>query len=274
MSTDPKHPDLVGFVAGLHAPAEETAIAAHIDGCIECRSEADTLRSLRRSLRAGPDHHVSIEDLVAHDEGVLDGQPGSRSVIEAHVARCRDCRSDLESLARARRARDDAAWGPRRVAPVEPVPAASRRRSIARTAAAAAILVLAGAGLVIAPWRNPVSPTLPSPRRSVTFMPPKRGGLADRSLFAGERLSLRVVLPYEASDGPYLARIEREDGSVVDRPVTTPTGGETLTIDVEAPAETGAYRLVLVPEDRSNEGTVVYPFLIQATRAAPRAGGG
>jgi hypothetical protein len=278
MSGDPKHPDVLGFVAGLSAPEEAGAIAAHIDACTVCRSEAAALLSMRRSLRAEPEAHVSIEDLVAHDEGALDAQPGSRAIIESHIGRCRDCRSDLESLSRARQLRDEASWGLRPVgAPVSAV-AGARRRSIlwaAAAAAAAAIVVLSGAGLVIGPWRRPENRSLPPALGSVTFMPPKRSGIADRSLVAGERAALRIVLPYGTSDGPYRARIERGDGSIVVQPLATSfIDAETLTVEVDVPADPGAYRLILVPEGRPESEAVVYPFQVLAAPSARRGGGG
>jgi len=106
-------------------------------------------------------------------------------------------------------------------------------------------------------------------------MPPKRSGLADRILFAGERVSLRVVLPYETSDGPFRARLERRDGSILGRALsTTPLDAETLTVEVEAPAEPGDYRLVLLPEGRPESEVIVYAFRVLAAPPARQGGGG
>jgi anti-sigma factor RsiW len=279
MSGDLKHPDVLGFVAGLSAPEEAGAIAAHVDGCAECRSEAAALRSMRRSLRAQSEAHVSIEDLVAHDEDPLNAGPGLREVIESHIGWCPDCRSDLESLSRARRLRDDATRGPRPAAPPESAVRAARRRSIPWAAVAAAVVVVTGAGLVIAPWRRPGTPSLPTRSfpagpGSVTFMPPKRSGIVDRSLVAGERVSLRVVLPYGTSDGSYRARIERDDGLTVVQPMTAASiDADTLTVEIEVPVVPGAYRLVLVPEGRPESAAVVYPFRVQAGISTHRGAG-
>jgi hypothetical protein len=230
---------------------------------------------MRRSLRAQPEAHVSIEDLVAHDEGAVKARRGSRADsrpdVVSHLARCPACRSDLEALERARRVRDDSAWGPRPAAPPESTRPATLRRSIAWTAAAAAILALAGAGLVTAPWHRPEGRSLATSRRSITFMPPKRSGVLERTLFAGERVSIRVVLPYEAATGSYQARIEREDGSIVGQPATTPIDAESLTVEIATPLEPGAYRLILTPEDRADAGEQAYPFRVLAA-PGPRGG--
>jgi anti-sigma factor RsiW len=272
MSADPRHPDIPGFVAGLSAPEDAAAIAAHLGGCTECRSEAAALRSMRRSLRGEWAAHVCIEDLVAHDEGDPDRDPESRDVIEDHLARCRDCRADLEALAGARRTRDAAAVGLRPVTRAAPPAAGARRWSWAWTAASAALMLLGGTVLVTTPWRGSEGRPIPGPRRSITFMPPKRSGLLDRRLVAGDRVSLRVVLPFGTPGGPYRARLEREDGTIVDRPETTSIDAETLSIDLDAPAEPGAYRLVLAIEGRPEGENPVYPFQVLASSSAPGGG--
>lgn len=56
MSCDPER--VTGFVDGELVSAEAAAVAAHLEGCVTCRAQADAERELRARLRALPLHEL------------------------------------------------------------------------------------------------------------------------------------------------------------------------------------------------------------------------
>ena len=271
MSDDVKHPDLLAFVAGLRPPQTgtdgEADVSAHLAVCAECRAEAGHLRSLRDTLRgAGGGGHLPDAILVRYDEASALPGGATRASIEAHLERCADCRDDLAALARARQVRERGTW-------TRPPAAGVGRTRPPYIAAAAALVALVAGAAAISAWRGLALPDPgPSAPPSVapTFMPPKRSGTEDRRLPAGSRASIRVVLPLQAADGTYRARVEREDGTPVGAPgAAIASRDETVTVDVETPGAPGAYRLVLDRAGSAPPESYVYPFRVEA---APPAG--
>ena len=270
MSGDAKHPDLVAFVAGLRSTRAgtdgESEVVAHLAACAECRAEAGHLRSLRDTLRStGGGGHLPDAILVQYDEAAeFPGGP-TRAAVEAHLERCADCRDDLAALARARQVRERGTW-------TNTPDAGTGRTRPPYVAAAAALVALAALAAAISAWRGFTRPApAPSapPYVAPTFLPPRRSGTEDRRLPAGSRASIHVVLPLQAADGTYRARVEREDG--------TPAGGpgaaiasrdESVTVDIETPVAPGAYRLVLDRAGAAPPESYVYPFRVEAAPLA------
>ncbi|HZN02909.1 MAG TPA: hypothetical protein VFD06_04920, partial [Candidatus Polarisedimenticolia bacterium] len=144
MTAPDDHPDLIAWVSGAMrrvgpgAPATmESEVAAHLRGCEACRTEAEELRSMRRSLRASEESHLAIDTLLEMEAAGIAGFSGKDGAAEKHLSRCGACRADLDALVGAGRAR-------LRMEP-ERTPApdrAARRRARLAWAAAAAIAVV------------------------------------------------------------------------------------------------------------------------------------
>lgn len=271
MNPGPTHPDLLPYVAGLPDPRAAADIEVHLERCPECSAETAALHSLQRSLLARHrSEHVPVEALVDHDEDGLDCDPQSRSRIDDHLGRCAECRADLEVLSRARRFRE-AGVALRRLS--DPIAGGAMSRSRGRAwwaIGGVAAVVLVGIGLVALRQIGPGRPAAPPSVASVIFNPPRRGDAEDRVLSAGMPTALRVVLPFGSAGGAYRLTIERADGTTerrIEMPI--PSAGEFLALNLRAPSEAGAYRLVLAPEGPSTDQPCVYPFRVVAPGQRP-----
>ena len=190
MSAASLHPTrLPWFAAGTLPPDEAASIEQHVADCAECRAEVDALRSMTRTLRAfAPAGHLAPELLVAYhgDRGSLSAE--ETAPVEAHLRHCGQCRADLRALERA-----DAT-----------LRTVSRRQLLG---AAASVLVVTLTGWQIASWRAPA----PSPQNvlHVSLNPVTRG---DSVRIPTGPCVLDVLLPVNAEDGTYVARVQLPDG--------------------------------------------------------------
>lgn len=267
MKVPSEHPELLPLYNTESLDRDEAdAIAAHLERCPECRSEADTLASMRNSLRLmGGTGHVGGEDLVSYEEGEMGGDPLRRLRVERHLAACDDCRADLGALKRARRVRD--ALPPDSGSPVsERSPATAWRwRTIVPLAAVAGAVILT---VLIVPGRRTSTDREPAllPVQRITFAPPRRGASEARLLQAGEPWSITLLLPFGAPAGIYRLHVERRDGSSVGGlDASVPAEGDgSLTVLVRTPVATGSYRLVVEPRARAEGAPFVYPFEVVA----------
>lgn len=262
MSAGPKHPDLLLFVAGQVGRDQAADIAAHLKTCPECRSEAETLRSMKTTMlsRAGSGH-ARVDDLILYDEEELADQPDLAASIERHLVECADCRADLGSLQAARRLEA----GPDRSASRAAGAAAPGRPKTRWTFAAAALLAAAALfplvrGLRPSAARPPASSGAPA----VTFAPPRRGGVDEGRLAGNGPWSITVVLPFGASPGSYLCRIARADGTLAhETAVPLASGASSLGVEVE-PLPPGPYRLLVGPGP-GMDAPYVYPFHVEGS---------
>jgi len=271
VSAADRHPDLLAYVAGLLEGGQQAEIAAHLRRCEACRDEERSLRSLRRSLRStaatAAGGHPSVEDLVAADEGA------PRESLSGHVARCSECRADLEALARVRdgsreerhrerfeRASVDATRFGEDDTPFRPRGA----RRIARGVLAAGLAFsLLGIGWVAFRLR-------PAARRPESgpevLSPATRGTSAARPVAAGGAATLRLVLPFGAPGGRYEARLQDANGLEIVAQTSIVKDGEILEVRFDAPDRPGDYRLAVQSLDAEKAEPVFYPVHVVAGR--------
>ena len=271
MSAADRHPDLLAYVAGLLGGDQRAEIEAHLQRCEACRDEERSLRSLRRSLRStaatAAGGHPSVEDLVAADEGA------PRESLSGHVARCAECRADLEDLARVRlgsredrhrerfqRAAADATRFGEDDAPFRP----RGVRRIARGVLAAGLAVsLLGVGWVAFRLR-------PAARRIEAgpelLYPATRGESAARAIAAGRPARKRLVLPFGAPGGRYETRLQDATGLEIVAQTTIVKDGEILEVRFDAPDRPGEYRLAVQSLDTGNATPVLYLLHVVAGR--------
>ena len=262
MSAGPQHPELLLYIAGQVDRDLAAEIAAHLKTCPECREEAEALQSLRSTMlaRAGAGH-VPVDDLVLHDEGELAAHPDRAASIQRHLETCADCRTDLGSLQAARRLQGEAA----RTASPGAGRAGPWRARIGWACLAAALL----AGVALFPLMRGLrtSPSKPSESeaQAVTFAPPRRGDVDERRLPGNGPWAIRVVLPFGASPGSYLCRIERSDGSLAhETAAPLASDGSSLDLRVETlPA--GSYSLIVGPGPGMAAPPCVYPFHVEGS---------
>jgi hypothetical protein len=277
MSGPTAHPDLVPFVAGTGKDTGgDQAIARHLEECDACRREVAQLQGLRRSLRAAAAReavsaggHLEIEALVEHEAKVADpagndadGSADTNQFATAHLAVCPECRADLESLLRARRA-----LGTDRF-----VSSSVRRRWRLPAAVAAAALVLAGGAMWFHGTPGPRRiPATPAPG-GFTFLPPHRGETGEPRLLAGRRVALRIALPFGSPPGAYEVRVESPDGAASSPiAVSVIEPGVVLGATLETPPQAGSYRIVVRPLDDERTAPIVYPFAVVAADSSDTA---
>ncbi|HEV8198939.1 MAG TPA: zf-HC2 domain-containing protein [Candidatus Polarisedimenticolia bacterium] len=264
MSAAERHPDLLAYVAGLLPEPQQADIAAHLRRCDGCRDEERSLRSLRRSLRsttAPAGGHPSAEDLVAADAGA------PRDSLSGHVARCAECRADLEALARVRlgareerhrerfqRAAADAAPGGEDDAPFRPRGA----RRIGRSVLAAGLAVsLLGVGWVAFRLR----PAARAPEAGpVVLHPVTRGASAARPVVAGSPAWVRLVLPFGAPGGRYETRLQDANGLEIVARTSIVKDGEILEVRFDAPDRPGEYHLAVQSLEAKDAAPLLYPL--------------
>jgi hypothetical protein len=251
--THSEHPDLIAWVAGAERQGvggggadQDAGVAAHLAGCATCRAEAEALSSLRRSLRAAEDPHLSVGTLVALED----------DASAVHLARCAECRADLAALRRADRTR---AAGLRDVRP--------RGTSVdwGRRIVWAAAAGIAAAGLALflrSGHPGEAVKVVPRADDIIVFSAPARGGAGVRTLAGGGPATIRAALPFGSEGGAYQARLERSDGTVMSQAETRALkDGELIEVRLDLPAEAGAFRLVLLPMSGRGEA-IVYAFVI------------
>lgn len=262
MIAGPQHPDLLLHIAGQVDRGLAADIAAHLKTCAECREEAEALRSLRSTMlsRAGAGH-VPVDDLVLYDEGELAGHPDRAASIESHLETCADCRTDLGSLQAARRLQGE----PDRTASPAAGSALRRRARIGWACLAAALLAAFALFPLMRGLRTSASKPPASEAQAVTFAPPRRGDVDDRRLPGSGPWAIRVVLPFGASPGSYLCRIERSDGSLAHATAAPlASDGSSLVLRVE-PLPAGPYRLLVGPGPGMVDPQYVYPFHVEGS---------
>lgn len=281
--TPSEHPDLIAWVAGAARRGaggggadQDAGVVAHLAGCATCRAEVEALSSLRRSLRAAEDPHLSVETLVALEAAGTDriAAAPDYAPAPAHLARCAGCRGDLEALRRAARAR---VAGPTPLPgdPVRPArPATSTERDIrpggtsvdwGRRIAWAAAAGIAAAGLALflrSGHPGEAVKVVPRADDIIVFSAPARGGAGVRTLVGGAPATIRTALPFGSEGGAYQARLERSDGTVMSQMETRALkDGELIEVRLDLPAEAGAFRLVLLPMSGRGE-PIAYAFVI------------
>jgi anti-sigma factor RsiW len=283
MTHTESHPDLIAWVAGAKrrgagggGAEQEAGVAAHLAGCATCRAEVDSLTSLRRSLRAAEGPHLSVETLVALEAAGTDriaAAPVDESA--AHLARCAECRGDLEALRRADRARTAGGPAPLRGDPDRPArQTASADRDVRPGGtstgwrrrigwAAAAGIAAAGLALLLRPGHAPEAvKVVPGADDVIDFSAPARGGAGVRVLAGGGPATVRAALPFGSEGGAYQARLEWPDGTVTGHAeARVLKDGELIEVRLDLPDEAGAFRLVLLPVTGRGE-PIVYPFVI------------
>lgn len=276
--------DLLPFhVAGTLEGAEKEEVAQHIVSCPVCQEQVRALASMRETLeRHGRDDHVPVTDLVDYEAIDPSRTAVERAAIEDHLTRCSACREDLAALrgASSRSAELETAGR-------SPGPAVARTaigsRPHARRVVTAATLVLAvviiGAAILArsflrrsgaeAPWEGGLRQV-----DVVAFMPERRGDSEERVLKGSGPWVIRIVLPFDAADGPYRVTIVRADEVPLPGRETTiaaETAGQItfLLPPLSAPA---SYRVIVRPtSDPTGEEIYAYPFLVVA---GEEAGGG
>jgi len=282
--THSEHPDVIAWVAGAERQGvggggadQDAGVAAHLEGCATCRAEADALTSLRRSLRAAEDPHLSVETLVALEAAGTDriAAVPDDAPAPAHLARCAGCRGDLEALRRAARARVAGGPTPLPGDPVRPARLATSTERDVRPGgtsvdwgrrivwAAAAGIAAAGLALFLRSG-HPGEAVKVVPRADdiIVFSAPARGGAGVRTLAGGGPATIRAALPFGSEGGAYQARLERSDGTVMSQAETRALkDGELIEVRLDLPAEAGAFRLVLLPMSGRGEA-IVYAFVI------------
>jgi len=264
MSAADRHPDLLAYVAGLLPEDRQADIAAHLRRCDACRDEERSLRSLRHSLRSSTattaGGHPSVEDLVAADEGA------SRDSLSGHVARCAECRADLEALARVRlgsreerhreRFQRAAAGAPSAGEDDAPFRPRGARR-IARSVLAAGLAVsLLGIGWVAFRLR----PAARQESGPIVLYPATRGAAGVSPVTAGSAAALRLILPFGAPGGRYEARVQDANGLEILAQTSIVKDGEILEVRFDAPDRPGEYHLAVQSLDAKDAAPVLYPL--------------
>ena len=259
-----RHPHLLAwYVAGALKPAEAREVREHVDGCDECRRAADGLAAMVDALSSDADRaHVEAEDLVRYEAAGQEDDPGLGRV-EAHLLRCAACREEL-ALLRGLPSAD----GPLPLAePSASRPSASgesittwlRRRWRLAASLSTGVLVV----VLIAELRDRQPPPA-----EVVFTPPRRADAAPPHLTMPGPWSLKVMLPFSAPREAYRARVETQQGSVVNavaEPVAaTPEGA--LSIPLPSIDRPGSYRLILAPLSSQTpaDAALIYPFAVVA----------
>lgn len=242
MNAEPLHPiRLPWFAAGTLPPAEAASIEQHVAGCAECRAEVDALRSMTRTLRTfAPEGHLAPELLVAYHGDRASLSPEEIAPVQEHLRGCASCRTDLRALERA----DDS------------LRAVSRRQMMG---AAASLLVVALTAWQIASLRGPEpsSQTL----HLVRLDPVKRG---DTMQIPAGPCVLDLLLPIDAADGTYVARVELPGGD------SLPLGSavsekQRLSFTVREGFEPGRHVLFLGRQGGDASGEYPYTFDVGAS---------
>ncbi|MCI0408450.1 MAG: zf-HC2 domain-containing protein [Acidobacteria bacterium] len=247
------------YVSGKIGPKERQDIDCHLRDCEDCRAEVASLTSLMTSLQSqSQSDHIAAVDLVSYEEEPLAFNSGKRVALEGHLAKCPECREDLGTLRRARREES---------APL-PLPDAPRRQRISRRGWA---LTAAGAAavLMLVAWPHRPGPSVQSPPSGnpsrAVFQAPRRGSEAGLTLEGTGPWTIRVVLPFDARQGPYRVQVYREDGgpSLLD---TTSLADAEQCVDVflTALSGPGRYKMFLTRNPSSAEDSYVYSFELLA----------
>lgn len=258
------HPDkLLWYAGGSLDPKEAELVDAHLAACRRCREEVALFRSMARSLReqARIDHAGPGELIARLEAGPESGGPRAR-FLDEHLAACRECASDLETLREARAVEEGLAG---RVSPPAATAAAGgaprRSRAVRLAGFAAALLVLAGLGAVgIARLAPPatVEETIPL----VTLVPPERGAPHEVRLFRPGPWKLRVVLPFGHERGRYRASLWGPglgaSGAAAGEVVAGESGVTILTITRDLGP--GRFHLMLDPGGDGPSHGYDYPF--------------
>lgn len=257
------HPDVLPwYVSGRLDPPEAERVRSHVETCAACREEVRVLSAMRREMiGALSASHVPAAELVEYSEGGGALPADRRAAIEGHVRACAACRQDLEALAASRDSIGEAPVTPT-VAPPSPRPGA--RRATLGWAAAAAVLVVVGSGIVLrglAPSPLPVGGL--QEIRSITLLPPERAGQDSPALTGAGPWVVTVVLPFGAPDGRYAVRVEAGGGGSPSgtRVATAAASEGRLSLLIgDLPAEAG-YRLV-VERTEAPRASYAYEFRI------------
>lgn len=260
-----RHPHLLAwYVAGALKPAEAGEVREHLDRCDECRRAADGLAAMVDALSRDADRaHVAAEDLVRYEAASQEDDPGLARRVEAHLLRCASCRLELALLRRL-----PSADGPLPLAePSALRPSVSggsittwlRRRWRLAASLAAGLLIV----VLVAELRD-----LQPPPAEVVFTPPRRADAAPPQLTMPGPWSLKVMLPFSAPREAYRARVETQQGSVVNavaEPVpATPDGALSIALPpIDRP---GSYMLILAPLSSQTpaDAALIYPFVVVA----------
>ena len=266
------------YLAGSLEAAEKDAMAAHLEGCSECRDE---LEATRAGARLFAEEHPSSEALAAFAWSDL--PPTEARLVERHVASCAECREEL-ALARASRGLEGGAVDPR----VVPLPVRRDAGLSWRRAAlwAAALVAVVGLGFGIAGTRRASRLDAERARLTASLSELQGAATAERAAAARAELAERraadlqsrlssllapqaglavvELLPLAATRGaeePALTSVERGHAGYVtlllalERPAAFrsysvrlrgPDGGELWSTGGVRPDESGALTL-LVP---------------------------
>ncbi len=252
------------YVSGRIGQKERQDIDGHLRECEDCRAEVASLTSLMKSLQSqGQADHIAAADLVSYEEEPQSLNSGRRVALELHLAECSQCREDLSTLRQARR-------GESAPVPLPNLPGKLRISWRGWTVAAAG----AAAVLLLVAWPHQFGPTVRSlptgnPSR-VVFPAPRRGTPAGLTLSGTGPWAIRVVLPFDAKQGPYRVQVYRKNDGPSQLDMTAPADAEQ-GIDVFLPALSGPgrYEMLLTRDTSSTRDSYLYSFDL-----LPRAGSG
>ena len=246
------------YVSGKIGQKERQDIDGHLRECEDCRAEVASLTSLMQSLGTHGAEHLAAADLVAYEEEPLSLSSDRLLALEFHLAECPECREDLATIRRARR--EESVPKP---LPYLPGKRKFSRRAWALTAAGAAAVLL----LVAWPYRfGPSVGTAPAGSVSrVMFPAPRRGVQAAPTLYGTGPWDFRVVLPYDARQGPYRVQVNRKEGGppLLDTTATV-NAGQSIEVSVTALSGPGIYEMILTHASAGAEDSYRYSFELLA----------
>ena len=245
--------------------------------------------------RSGVEEHPAL--LPWYVEGNLDSR--SARDVERHLARCAECREEVEALASMRASLRGMHAGADRPVTLEELLAyeagdrtlapAARERVEQHLAACSACRedlaalrasrgngatprvrvaprrpawIVAAAMLVLGVALSVTWLTRPSPTAAIIFLPTQRGAEEPPVLQGHGPWTITVVLPFDAPTGTYRSMVETEDGTAVDGPGSriASSGDGRLSVHLPALPRPGLYRLVVRSETGATGGPYSYPF--------------
>ena len=251
------------YVSGKIGQKERQDIDGHLRECEDCRAEVASLTSLMQSLRTHGAEHLAATDLVAYEEEPLSLSSDRLLALELHLAECPECREDFATIQRARREES---------VPV-PLPTLAGKQKFSRRAWA---LGAAGAAavLLLVAWPHRFGPSVGRlPRGSVSravFPAPRRGVQAGLTLLGTGPWDIRVLLPYDAKQGPYRVQVTRKEGGppLLDISATM-SAEQAVHVYVTSLSGPGIYEMTLTHASGDAESSYRYSFELLARSGSP-----